>query len=109
MLCRLKTLGITVNRNRSCLSVRSISVFNFISAYDQCTPVQIHTNVIELYTLYTNAMRVSIGKTNFCRRILKSGINIRSKSKKYVLLGVDKNGKSDYNIREPLKIPKDIE
>lgn len=43
-------------------------------------------------------MRVSIGKTNFCRRILKSGINIRSKSKKYVLLGVDKNGKSDYNI-----------
>lgn len=43
-------------------------------------------------------MRVSIGKTNFCRRILKSGINIRSKSKKHVLLGVDKNGKSDYNI-----------
>ena len=43
-------------------------------------------------------MRVSIGKTNFCRRILKSGINIRSKSKKYVLLGVDKNGKIDYNI-----------
>ena len=69
-----------------------------MSAYDQRTPVQIHTNVIELYTLYTNAMRVSIGKTNFCRRILKSGINIRSKSKKYVLLGVDKNGKSDYNI-----------
>lgn len=43
-------------------------------------------------------MRVSIGKTNFCRRILKSGINVRSKSKKHVLLGVDKNGKSDYNI-----------
>lgn len=95
MLCRLRTLGITVNRKSELPQYAEHQCFKILCQriYYQYTPMQIHTNVIELYTLYTYAMRVPIGKTNFCRRILKSGINIRSKSKSMCCLGWTKTGK----------------